>query len=198
MYRGHGAGSDLPVQLGADAREKPWVAVVESFAIGGACQWLLVMDRVVAQHGSYFNLPARKEGIIPGCANLRLPRMVGERPARRAIMFERAFPADSPEGRLIADDVVADEEIDAALQRSATQLLSAGTTALVANRRALRAAQEPLDQFRRYMSVYASEQARCMYSPALIDNLERNWQAAQRAGRSARRDDAVDGASGVV
>jgi (3,5-dihydroxyphenyl)acetyl-CoA 1,2-dioxygenase len=198
MYRGHGAGSDLPVQLGADAREKPWVAVVESFAIGGACQWLLVMDRVVAQHGSYFNLPARKEGIIPGCANLRLPRLVGERPARRAIMFERAFPADSPEGRLIADEVVADEEIDAALQRSATQLLSAGTTALVANRRALRAAQEPLDQFRRYMSVYASEQARCMYSPALIDNLERNWQAAQRAGRSARRDDAVDGASGVV
>ncbi len=50
----------------------------------------------------------------------------------------------------------------------------------MANRRALRAAQEPLDHFRRYMSVYASEQARCMYSPALIDNLERNWQAAQR------------------
>ena len=198
MYRGHGATSDLPVQLGAEAREKPWVAVVESFAIGGACQWLLVMDRVVAQHGAYFNLPARKEGIIPGCANLRLPRLVGERAARQAIMFERAFQADSAEGRLIADEVVADEEIDAALERSATQLLSAGTTALVANRRALRAAQEPLDGFRRYMSVYASEQARCMYSPALIDNLERNWQAAQRAAASARGDDAVDGPRRVV
>jgi thioesterase DpgC len=182
MYRGHAAISDLPVQLGDGAREKPWVAAVESFAIGGACQWLLVMDRVVAQHGAYFNLPARKEGIIPGCANLRLPRLVGERAARQAIMFERAFEADTPVGRLIADEVVTDEEIDAALQRSATQLLSAGTTALVANRRALRAAQEPLAQFRRYMSVYASEQARCLYSPALIDNLERNWQAAQRAG----------------
>ena len=198
MYRGHGATSDLPVQLGAEAREKPWVAVVESFAIGGACQWLLVMDRVVAQHGAYFNLPARKEGIIPGCANLRLPRLVGERAARQAIMFERAFQADSAEGRLIADEVVADEELDGALERSATQLLSAGTTALVANRRALRAAQEPLDLFRRYMSVYASEQARCMYSPALIDNLERNWQAAQRTAASARGDDAVDGAGGVV
>jgi (3,5-dihydroxyphenyl)acetyl-CoA 1,2-dioxygenase len=198
MHRGHGATSDLPVQLGGEAREKPWVAVVESFAIGGACQWLLVMDRVVAQHGSYFNLPARKEGIIPGCANLRLPRLVGERPARQAIMFERAFQADSAEGRLIADEVVADDEIDAALERSATQLLSAGTTALVANRRALRVAQEPLDQFRRYMSVYASEQARCLYSPALIDNLERNWQAAQRTRASAGRDDAVDGARGVV
>lgn len=198
MYRGHGVTSDLPVQLADDAREKPWVAMVESFAIGGACQWLLVMDRVVAEHGAYFNLPARKEGIIPGCANLRLPRLVGERAARQAIMFERAFAADSAEGRLIADEVVAGEQMDEALERSATQLLSAGTTALVANRRALRAAQEPLDQFRRYMSVYASEQARCMYSPALISNLERNWQASQRAAGSARGDDAVDGARGVV
>jgi (3,5-dihydroxyphenyl)acetyl-CoA 1,2-dioxygenase len=198
MYRGHGVTSDLRVQLGGGAREKPWVALVESFAIGGACQWLLVMDRVVAEHGSYFNLPARKEGIIPGCANLRLPRLVGERAARQAIMFERPFEADSAEGRLIADEVVAAEEIDAALERSATQLLSAGTTAMVANRRALRAAQEPLDHFRRYMSVYASEQARCMYSPALIDNLERNWLTSAAGGRSARRDDAVDGARGVV
>ena len=198
MYRGHGVTSDLPVQSGTDAREKPWVAVVESFAIGGACQWLLVMDRVVAQHGSYFNLPARKEGIIPGCANLRLPRLVGDRAARQAIVFGRGFEADTPEGRLIADEVVPDEDIDAALERSAAQLLSAGTTSLVANRRALRAAQEPLDQFRRYMSVYASEQARCMYSPGLIDNLERNWRGAQRTAGSARRDDAVDRAGGVV
>jgi len=189
MYRGHGVTSDLPVRLGAGAREKPWVAAVESFAIGGACQWLLVMDRVLAQRGSYLNLPARKEGIIPGCANLRLPRLVGERPARQAIMFERAFEADSPAGRLIADEVVDEDEMDAAIERSATQLLSAGTTALVANRRALRVAQEPLDHFRRYMSLYASEQARCMYSPALIDNLERNWQAARHAAGSASRDD---------
>jgi thioesterase DpgC len=158
------------------------VAVVESFAIGGACQWLLVMDRVVAQRGSYFNLPARKEGIIPGCANLRLPRLVGERAARQAIMFGRAFEAEAADGRLIADEVAADDEIDAALQRTAEELLSAGTTALVANRGALRLAQEPLTTFRRYMSLYASEQARCLYSPALIANLERNWQAAQRAG----------------
>jgi thioesterase DpgC len=70
--------------------------------------------------------------------------------------------------------------MEAAIERAATHLLSAGTTSLVANRRALRAAQEPLDHFRRYMSVYASEQARCLYSPALIDNLERNWRAAER------------------
>ena len=53
-------------------------------------------------------------------------------------------------------------------------------TSLLANRRALRAGQEPLDTFRRYMSTYAREQAYCLYSPALIDNLERNWDAKRR------------------
>jgi (3,5-dihydroxyphenyl)acetyl-CoA 1,2-dioxygenase len=180
MYRGHDLG-DSAGGLLEDRREKPWIAAVESFAIGGACQWLLVMDRVIAERGSYFNLPARKEGIIPGCANLRLPRMVGERLTRQAIFFNRDFPADSPEGRLIADEVVPGEEIEAATERAAAELTSAGTTSLVANRKALRVAHEPLDTFRRYMSNYTREQARCLYSPALIDNLERNWDAKRRS-----------------
>ena len=40
--------------------------------------------------------------------------------------------------------------------------------------------QEPLDLFRRYCSLYAREQAYCHFSPALIANLERNWDAANR------------------
>jgi thioesterase DpgC len=48
------------------------------------------------------------------------------------------------------------------------------------NRRAIRIAQEPLDTFRRYMSVYCREQAHCHFSPALIANLEKNWDAANR------------------
>jgi thioesterase DpgC len=184
MFRGHGLGTYEAGDL-APRREKPWIAAVETFAIGGACQFLLVMDRVIAETGSYFNLPARKEGIIPGCADLRLPRLVGERLARQAIFFNRSFPADSAEGRLLADEVVRGDEIDAAIDRSATELMSAGVTSLVANRRALRAAHEPLDVFRRYMSTYAREQAACLYSPALIANLDANWNA--RAAASAGR-----------
>jgi thioesterase DpgC len=179
MYRGHGLGDPADGDL-EERREKPFVAAVESFAIGGACQWLLVMDGVIAEEGSYFNLPARKEGIVPGCANLRLPRFVGERATRRAIFFNHPFAAGSPQGRLIADEVVPAAEMDAALARAAAELTSAGTTSLVANRRQLRLGAEPLDAFRTYMSGYAREQARCLYSPALIDNLERNWDARRR------------------
>ena len=180
MYRGHGVGEFDDDQM-ESRREKPWIAAVDTFAIGGACQFLLVMDRVVAEAGSYFNLPARKEGIVPGCANLRLPRLVGERLTRQAIFFNRAFAADSPEGRLLADEVVPGGEIARAIEQSAEELTSAGMTSLLANRKALRLGQEPLDVFRRYMSNYAREQAYCLYSPALIDNLERNWDAKRRA-----------------
>jgi thioesterase DpgC len=183
MYRGHALGPFDAGEL-ASRREKPWIAAVEAFAIGGACQFLLVMDRVIAETGSYFNLPARREGIIPGCADLRLPRFVGERLARQAIFFNRAFPADSAEGRLLADEVVPADEVDGAIERAAAELMSAGTTSLVANRRALRAAHEPLDRFRSYMSTYAREQAACLYSPALIANLDANWNA--RAASTAR------------
>jgi (3,5-dihydroxyphenyl)acetyl-CoA 1,2-dioxygenase len=163
MYRGIGE------------TEKPWIAAVDTFAIGGSCQWLLVMDRVIADTTSMFVLPARKEGIIPGCANLRLPRFVGERLARQAIFFNKTFEAATPEGRLIADEVVPTDEMDEAIAVAADELMSAGATSLRANRRALREAQEPLDNFRQYMSVYAREQALCLYSPALVDNLERSW-----------------------
>ena len=56
------------------------------------------------------------------------------------------------------------------------QLTTSGVVSAAANRRAFRAGEEPLDTFRRYMAVYAREQAYCHFSAALISNLERNWK----------------------
>src|SRR5205823_5305282 len=112
MFRGLSPARPRDDGLEEGRIEKPFLAAVDAWAIGGACQWLLVMDGVVAERGAYFSLPARKEGIIPGCANLRLPRFVGERLARQAIFLNQDFPADSPEGRLIADRVVDPAEVE--------------------------------------------------------------------------------------
>ena len=97
IFRGHWRSESYDEQF-EDYVEKPWIAAVEAFAIGGGCQLLCVMDRVLAEPGSYFNLPASKEGFIPGAANLRLPRLVGIKLAREGIFFERVFHADTPEG----------------------------------------------------------------------------------------------------
>ena len=179
LYRGHWLDGDFESGL-EDTHEKPWVAAVEAWAIGGGCQLLLVMDRVLAERGSYFNLPARKEGIIPGASPRRLTRYLGDRLTRQAVMFERAFDPDSAEGRLLCDEVVDAADMDAAIERNTVQLTSAGVVSAAANRKAIRLGEETVDEFRQYMAVYAREQARCMYSPALIANLERNWHARQR------------------
>ena len=59
-------------------------------------------------------------------------------------------------------------------------LTSSGAVGAIGNRRAFRVGEEPLDLFRRYAAVYAREQAYCHFSPALIGNLERYWDAQNR------------------
>jgi (3,5-dihydroxyphenyl)acetyl-CoA 1,2-dioxygenase len=127
-------------------------------------------------------LPARKEGIIPGAANLRLPRFVGDRLARQLVQYERRLVCDSPEGRLICDEIAPLGAMEASIDRVVAGLTTSGAVGAIANRRAFRVGAEPLDLFRRYMAVYAREQAYCHFSPALIANLERYWQAQSRSG----------------
>jgi thioesterase DpgC len=180
FFRGLARRDADPDEMHGGTDEKPWVAGVEAFAIGGGCQYLLTMDYVVAGSDAYMTLPARKEGIIPGAANMRLPRFTGDRIARQAIMYDRRIDCDTPEGRLICDEIVPPDDMDAALDRIATALTDSGVVSAASNRRAFRVAEEPLDMFRRYMAVYAREQAYCHFSPALIGNLERYWNAQDR------------------
>jgi (3,5-dihydroxyphenyl)acetyl-CoA 1,2-dioxygenase len=181
IYRGIARADDsLTDEYGGGTIEKPWIAAVEGFAIGGHCQVLLVCDSVIAEDDAYLLLPARKEGIIPGAANLRLPRFTGDRIARRAIQLEERLACNSPQGRLICDETVAAGTMDEAIARMVSGWTSSGTVSAVGNRRALRIAEEPLDTFRSYMAVYAREQAYCHFSPALIRNLEQYWNAQSR------------------
>jgi len=163
-----------------DAIEKLWVAAVERYAVGGACQLLHVMDHVIATRGSRLFLPARKEGIIPGASNLRLPRFVGDRAARQAIFSGREWTAGEPDAALLVDEVVQPGGMDAALDARIDALTNSGLVNAAANRAALRAGQEPLDLFREYMATFSVEQARCHLSPALVRNLEVHWNARER------------------
>jgi thioesterase DpgC len=180
FFRGVAREDMTPDDVSGQTIEKPWVAVVEQFAIGGHCQYLLTMDYVLAARGAFLSLPARKEGIIPGAANMRLPRFTGERIARQAIMYERRLECDSPEGRMICDEIVDPADMDGAIERVVENFTGSGIVSAASNRRAFRVTQEPLDLFRRYFATYALEQAYCHFSPALISNLERHWNAKSR------------------
>jgi len=180
LFRGVARPDRSPDEIFGGTTEKPWIGVVDGFAIGGGCQLLLVLDYVLAASDAYLTLPARKEGIIPGAANLRLWRFTGDRIARQAILYGRRLDCDTPAGRLICDEIAPPQSIDAALDQVVDGFTSSGVVSAAGNRRAIRISQEPLDTFRRYMAVYAREQAYCHFSPALIANLERNWNAHNR------------------
>jgi (3,5-dihydroxyphenyl)acetyl-CoA 1,2-dioxygenase len=182
IYRGLSVeGEPPPDECGGATIEKLWIAAVEGFAIGGHCQVLLVCDYVIAERNAYLTLPARKEGIIPGAANLRLPRFTGDRIARQAILYERRIDCASPECALVCDAIVDSGTMDDALEELVRGLTSSGIVSAAGNRRAIRIGQEPLDLFRNYMAIYAREQASCHFSPALISNLERYWNAHSRS-----------------
>lgn len=166
---------------GSHATEKLWIAAVEKFAIGGACQLTHVVDHVIAVRGVRLYLPARKEGIIPGASNLRLPRFVGDRAARQAILSGREWTAGDPDADLICDEVVDPGEIERAIDNRIEALTSSGLVNASANRAAMRVGAEPLDLFREYMATYAREQAYCHLSPALVRNLEEHWNADRRS-----------------
>lgn len=180
ILRGVARPEVLPDDVAGTGVEKPWIAVLETFAVGGHCQLLLAVDYTIAARDGLITLPARKEGFIPGAANLRLPRFTGDRIARQAIQYGREIRCDEPEARLLCDEIVEPAAIEAAIARVSANLTSAGLVGAVANRCCFRVAEEPLDLFRRYMATYAREQAYCHFSDALIANLERNWNAKSR------------------
>lgn len=180
VFRGLASPDRSPDEVLGQTLEKPWISAIEAFAIGGGCQYTLVTDINLAEKSAYMTLPAKKEGIVPGAANLRLPRFVGDRIARQAVMMELRIDCDSPAGHMICDRIVEDGQMDAAIDDVIEGMNRSGVVSAGSNRRAFRVAHEPLDLFRNYMATYAREQAYCHFSPALISNLERFWDAANR------------------
>ena len=150
--------------------QKPWVAAVDTFAIGGGCQLLLVFDHVLAASDAYLSLPAAQEGIVPGAANLRLGRIAGARLARQVILGGRRIAVTEPDARLLVDEVVPPAEMDEAVERSLARLTG---DAVAANRRMINVAEEPLDGLREYLAEFALEQALRIHAADVIDKVGR-------------------------
>ncbi|MDH6222575.1 (3,5-dihydroxyphenyl)acetyl-CoA 1,2-dioxygenase DpgC [Streptomyces pseudovenezuelae] len=150
--------------------EKPWIAAVDTFAIGGGMQLLLACDLVVAASDAYLTLPAAREGIVPGAGNFRLGRHTGPRISRQVILGGRRLWAAEPDARHLIDEVVEPGELDAAVERGAQRLKS---PAVVANRHMLNAAEEPPEEFRRYIAEFALQQALRLYGEDVITKVGR-------------------------
>lgn len=158
--------------------QKPWIAVVDSFAIGGGMQLLLVCDKVIAAEDSYFSLPAAQEGIIPGVANYRLTQMSHNRLARQIILSGRKISATSLQAQYFCDEVVTAEEIDKAVEAS---IEAFSQPAVIANRRMLNFTEESRTTFLKYMSEFAYIQATRLYSTDVLSKVSRFAKVSYKA-----------------
>ncbi|MGY0055415.1 (3,5-dihydroxyphenyl)acetyl-CoA 1,2-dioxygenase DpgC [Streptomyces sp. LZ34] len=158
---------------------KPWIAAVDTFAIGGGMQLLLVFDRVIAADDAYFSLPAAQEGIVPGAGNLRLGRAAGSRLSRQVILSGRKILATEPEAAWVCDEVVPADRLDAAVEAAVRDF---DNPAVAANRAMLGLAEEPLEHFRAYMAEFAFTQAVRLYDRDVIDKVERAWSRSRARG----------------
>jgi len=175
ILRGLESGRDEFRNSREASLEKPWIAAVDTHAIGGGLQLLLVCDLVIADSGAFLSVPARAEGFIPGLANLRLRHYVGRRLANRLVYRNSRIPVASDAGMLLVDTIVTPNAMDAAVTDAAEEVMQLGTQGFVRNRRAFRMAMETPTKFMEYMSFLAREQALCMFGVESSKNLHRIW-----------------------
>ncbi|MFC3653233.1 enoyl-CoA hydratase/isomerase family protein [Dyella humi] len=146
--------------------QKPWLAAVDTFAIGGGAQLLLAFDRVLAAEGSYVTLPAAQEGIVPGFSNLRLTRAVGARMARQILLFGRKLWAGEVDARFVIDEVVNAASMEEAIARNVADL---SAPAVIANRHMLNISEEPIETTIHYAADFAFVQAIRLYSEDVLN-----------------------------
>ncbi|MBX7268160.1 enoyl-CoA hydratase/isomerase family protein [Micromonospora sp. Llam7] len=161
----------------ATPREIPWIAAVDTFAIGGGTQLLLAVDWVVIAADAYLSLPAAQEGIVPGVAGLRLGRRVGGGVARQILLTGRKLWAGEPDCALLCDEVADPRDMDRAVAAAADRL---DNPAVVANRAMLNLAEEPPDVFRRFVAEFAWRQVLRLYSADVLAKADGAWSRSAR------------------
>jgi enoyl-CoA hydratase len=166
------------------------IAEIHGYCLGGGLQLALACDLRIASDDAVLALPASQEGLFPGMAVWRLPRLVGlGRALRLAVSGEQLDAAEALQVGLV-DHVLPAERFARTAQSIVERYLAVPQTAARATKRLMRTSFE-----RDFAAVYADSQAelqRCLGSPDVAAAREAWAQrsAARRAGRDEEDNDA--------
>lgn len=139
------AGGEEPIgsELGAVIRrlerlEKPTVAAISGFALGGGLELAMGCDFRYLGEGAKVGQPEVLLGILPGAGGTqRLPRIVGYQRAKELVMTGRQVGAEEALALGLADRVVPDDELVAAAMQDALKWAEGPTKAYAAIKRAM-------------------------------------------------------------
>jgi enoyl-CoA hydratase len=95
-----------------EAGEKPVIAAISGYALGGGCELALACDIRIAAAGAKLGQPELNLGIITGFGGTqRLPRLIGPGRAKELIMTGRIIDAREAEALGLVNRVVEDGEL---------------------------------------------------------------------------------------
>lgn len=111
--------------------EKPVIAMVNGYALGGGTETVLACDFVYASENAKFGLPEVSLGIFPGFGGTqRLPRHIGEQRAKELIFSGRVISAqEAYEWGIVNKVVPADKLLEATLA-TAGEIMKKGQVAV--------------------------------------------------------------------
>ena len=161
--------------------DKIAIAALHGYCLGGGLQLAIACDIRVCSSDGRLGLPAVQEGLFPGMAPFRLPRLLGLGPARRLILSGETIGPDEALRLGLVDHVVPAEGFEAGLADILQRYATAPRAVSIASKRLMRQAFDaPLD------AVYEASLpllADCLASPEVAAAAD-----AWRGRRAGRRD----------
>lgn len=105
--------------------EKPIIAAINGFALGGGCELAMACDIRIASEKAKFGQPEVNLGIIPGFGGTqRLPRLVGKSMGKYLIMTAEMITADEAYRIGLVEKMVPPEELMATAEKVAKTIMS--------------------------------------------------------------------------
>lgn len=124
--------------------DKPTIAAVDGYALGGGFELALACDFRVASTRARFGCVEAGVGmVITGGTTVLLPHLVGQSLAREIILMADIFDVEQADGYGLLYRVTEPEQLDAAAQALAAKLLSRAPLAVRASKKLLNLPLEP-------------------------------------------------------
>lgn len=121
-----------------EAIEKPVIAAVNGFALGGGCELSMACDIRIASEKAKFGQPEVGLGIIPGFGGTqRLPRLVGKGMAKYLIMTAEMIPAEEAYRIGLVEKVVPAESLMEEAEKLAKTIASKAPVAVATAKTAI-------------------------------------------------------------
>lgn len=121
-----------------EAIEKPVIAAVNGFALGGGCELAMACDIRIASNRAKFGQPEVSLGIIPGFGGTqRLPRLVGKGMAKYLIMTGEIIGAEEANRIGLIEKVVEADTLIEEAEKVAKTIISKAPIAVATSKVAI-------------------------------------------------------------